>query len=549
VAARLGLAPEVTVVTPAELITAILQAPVDLLWNGGIGTYVKSSRESHADVGDKANDAIRVNGAQLRCRVVGEGGNLGFTQLGRVEAALGGVRINTDAIDNSAGVDCSDHEVNIKILLDRIVAAGDLTAKQRSLLLAEMTDDVARLVLRDNYEQNVLLGNARRQSHAMLTVHQRFMRSLEARGSLDRALEFLPDDAVIAERGEAGIGLTSPEFSVLVAYAKITLTEDVVASDLPDDPWFARTLRDYFPPLLVERYGDQLAAHPLRRELITTCLVNEMVNRGGITFAFRAQEETGSSPDQVARAYTVCREVFGLREFVARVEALDTAVSTEAQTQLYLQFRRLLDRAVRWFLQTRPGTIDVGAEIERFGPVVVELGERMPDLLVGAERKELDNQIDQFVGLGIPQPLARQGAALLNVFQLLDITEISTQVGSKPAEVAPVYTALSERYAVDAMLTRISTLERTDRWQALARAALRYDLYAALESLCIAVLTASPNVSMDAQDRIEQWERTNSAAVLRATQTLDEVRRLERSDLASLSVALRTLRGVVRSTL
>ncbi len=549
VAVRLGLPAGTGPLTPAELITAILRAPVDLLWNGGIGTYVKSSGESHAEVGDKANDAIRVDGAQLRCRVVGEGGNLGLTQLGRVEAALGGVRINTDAIDNSAGVDCSDHEVNIKILLDRIVAAGDLTAKQRGRLLAEMTQDVGRMVLRDNYEQNVLLGNARRQSHAMLTVHQRFMRALEARGSLDRALEFLPDDATLVERTESGGGLTSPEFSVLVAYAKITLTEDVVASDLPDDPWFARTLRDYFPPQLVERYAGQLAMHPLRRELITTCLVNEMVNRGGITFAFRAQEETGAGPEQVARAYTVCREVFGLREFVARVEALDTVVPTEAQTALYLQFRRLLDRAVRWFLQTRPGTIDVGAEVDRLGPVVAELGERMPDLLVGAERRALDDDIARLIELGIPEPLARQGASLLNVFQLLDITEISTQVGSKPSEVAPVYTALSERYAVDAMLSRISTLERTDRWQALARAALRYDLYAALESLCIAVLTASPNVSMDAHERIDQWERANSAAVLRATQTLDEVRRLERSDLASLSVALRTLRGVVRSTL
>jgi glutamate dehydrogenase len=549
VAVRLGLPVGAGPLTPAELITAILRAPVDLLWNGGIGTYVKSSHESHADVGDKANDAIRVNGDQLRCRVVGEGGNLGFTQLGRVEAALGGVRINTDAIDNSAGVDCSDHEVNIKILLDRIVAAGDLTAKQRGQLLAETTEDVGRMVLRDNYEQNVLLGNARRQSHAMLTVHQRFMRALETRGSLDRALEFLPDDAALAGRSEAGGGLTSPEFSVLVAYAKITLTEDVVASDLPDDPWFARTLRDYFPPQLVGRYGDQLTAHPLRRELITTCLVNEMVNRGGITFAFRAQEETGAGPEQVARAYAVCREVFGLRDFVARVEALDTVVPTEAQTALYLQFRRLLDRAVRWFLQTRPGSIDIGTEVERFGPVVAELGERIPDLLVGAERKALDDDVARLVELGIPAALARQGAALLNVFQLLDITEISTQVGSKPAEVASVYTALSERYAVDAMLTRISTLERTDRWQALARAALRYDLYAALESLCIAVLTASPRVAMEAQDRIEQWERANRAAVLRATQTLDEVRRLERSDLASLSVALRTLRGVVRSTL
>jgi glutamate dehydrogenase len=547
VAVRLGLPSSTTALTPAELMRAILSAPVDLLWNGGIGTYVKASGESHGDVGDKANDAIRVDGRDLRVRVVGEGGNLGLTQLGRVEAAMHGVRVNTDAIDNSAGVDCSDHEVNIKILLDRVVAAGDLTEKQRNALLADMTDDVGRMVLRDNYEQNVLLGNARKQSHAMLTVHQRFIRALEGRGVLDRALEFLPDDTAIAERDDEGRGLTSPEFAVLVAYAKIALTEEVVTSGLPDDPWFARTMRDYFPPALVERYADRLAAHPLRRELITTCLVNEMVNRGGITFAFRVQEETAASPEQVARAYTVCREIFGLREYVASVEALDNVVPTEAQTALYLEFRRLLDRSVRWFLQARPGQLDVGAEIERFAPVVAELGPKLADLIVGVEHKALVEQAQRLEKLGVPAELSQRGACLLNVFQLLDVAQIAEQAHIPAEEAARVYLTLSERYAVDAMLTRISGLERLDRWQALARAALRYDLYAALESLTLAVLGATPSGD-DPLERIEAWERENAAAVARATQTLDEVRRLEKGDLASLSVALRTLRGVVRTT-
>jgi glutamate dehydrogenase len=547
VADRLALPASTTALTPAELMRAILAAPVDLLWNGGIGTYVKASGESHGEVGDKANDAIRVDGRELRVRVVGEGGNLGLTQLGRVEAATRGVRVNTDAIDNSAGVDCSDHEVNIKILLDRVVAAGDLTEKQRNGLLAEMTDDVGAMVLRDNYEQNVLLGNARKQSHPMLTVHQRFIRSLEARGVLDRTLEFLPDDATIAERDEEGQGLTSPEFAVLVAYAKIALTEEVIASGLPDDPWFARTLRDYFPPALVERYADRLAAHPLRRELITTCLVNEMVNRGGITFAFRVQEETAASPEQVARAYTVCREIFGLREYVAAIEALDNLVPTEAQTALYLEFRRLLDRSVRWFVQARPGHLDIGAEIERFAPVVSELGPKLGDLIVGVEQKALVEQAHRLEKLGVPGELAQRGAFLLSVFQLLDVAQIAEQAGIPAEEAARVYLTLSERYAVDAMLTRISSLGRQDRWQALARAALRYDLYAALESLTLAVLGATPSGD-DPVARIETWERDNSAAVTRAAQTLEEVRRLEKGDLASLSVALRTLRGVVRST-
>jgi glutamate dehydrogenase len=546
VAARLGLPGSVTALTPAEIITAILKAPVDLLWNGGIGTYVKAATETNAQVGDKANDAIRVDADQLRVRVIGEGGNLGLTQLGRVEAALAGVRVNTDAIDNSAGVDCSDHEVNIKILLDRIVRAGDLTTKQRGELLADMTQDVADLVLRDNYEQNVLLGNARKQSLAMVTVHQRFIRALEARGLLDRELEFLPSDAALAQRAEEGRGLTSPEFAVLVAYAKISLTEDLVGSSLPDDPWFARTLRGYFPRQLVERYGDRLETHPLHREIITTCLVNEMVNRGGTTFAFRCEEETGADPEQVARAYTVCREVFGLRDFVAAVEALDNRVDTEVQTSLYLTFRRMLDRSVRWFLQTRPGRLDIGAEIARFAPVVAQLEPLLPDLLVGDEHKTLQADAQALVRQGVPEQLALRGAGLLIIFQALDITEIAHATSVDPVEVARVYLTLSDRYNVDGLLSRISNLARTDRWQALARAALRYDLYAALEALTVAVLTSTP--AGEPGERIEAWESTNAAAVTRATATLEEIGRLERGDLASLSVALRTLRGVVRST-
>jgi glutamate dehydrogenase len=546
VAARLGLPGTVGALTPAELITAVLKAPVDLLWNGGIGTYVKARAESNAQVGDKANDAIRVDGEQLRVKVVGEGGNLGFTQLGRVEAALLGVRVNTDAIDNSAGVDCSDHEVNIKILLDRIVTAGDLTRKQRNGLLADMTDEVGRLVLRDNYEQNVLLGNARKQSFAMVSVHERFVRALEARGLLDRELEFLPPDAEFAERAEEGRGLTSPEFAVLVAYSKIALTEDLVASTLPDDPWFARTLRSYFPSPLVERYGDRLESHPLTREIITTCLVNEMVNRGGITFAFRCQEETGADAEQVARAYTACREIFGLRDFVAAVEALDNRVDTDVQTDLYLAFRRLLDRSVRWFLQVRPGRLDIGAEIERFAPVVARLEPLLPDLLVGQEHKTLQDDAQELVRRGVPEPLALRGANLLVVFQVLDITEIAHATQVDALEVARVYLTLSERYAVDAMLSRISGLARGDRWQALARAALRYDLYAALEALTVAVLTSTP--PGDPNERIAAWEQSNAAAVTRAAGVLKEIEGLEKADLASLSVALRTLRSVVRTT-
>ncbi|MFC5998582.1 NAD-glutamate dehydrogenase [Quadrisphaera sp. GCM10027208] len=545
VRAALGLGDDVRALTPNAMLKAVLTAPVDLLWNGGIGTYVKASTETHADVGDKANDAIRVDGTDLRAKVVGEGGNLGLTQRGRIEAALSGVRINTDAIDNSAGVDTSDHEVNIKILLDAIVAAGDLTGKQRNQLLLEMTDEVAALVLRDNYEQNVLLGNARRQAREMLPVHQRFIKSLEASGDLDRSLEFLPSDAEIAERIEQRIGLTSPEFSVLVAYAKITLGKALLATDLPDDPWFQRVLRDYFPRRLVERYDDRLASHPLRREIVTTGLVNEIVNRGGITFAFRAMEETGAAADHVVRAYAVGREIFGLREYVQAVEALDAKVATDVQTTLYLQFRRLLDRSTRWFLQNLRESFDVAAEIERFGAVVGRWRGRMGELLCGGECERFTEQVQRMVSLGVPQELAVRHAGLLDEFALLDVAETATTEDTDPDEVARVYFTLSERYGADVMLRRIAELDRQNRWEALARGALRDDLYAALEALTRAVLAQTDGG--DPLERVQAWEAGNAGQLARVRQTIDDVQRLDRSDLASLSVALRLLRGVIRS--
>jgi glutamate dehydrogenase len=540
---RLGLAPSTVALTPNELMRAVLAAPVDLLWNGGIGTYVKASTQSHAEVGDKTNDAIRLDGREVRARVIGEGGNLGLTQLGRVEAALCGVRVNTDAIDNSAGVDCSDHEVNIKILLDQIVASGDLAVEQRNELLASMTDDVSRLVLRDNYEQNVLLGNARRQSRGMLKVHQRFIQALESRGALDRALEYLPDDAGLAARAGAELGLTSPEFSVLVAYAKLTLTDDIGATSLPDDPWLDRILRSYFPAEIGERYPDRLAAHPLRRQIITTCLVNDMVNRGGITFAFRCQEETSASAEQIARAYIVCREIFDFDGFSQAVEALDGLVTTQQQTALYLGFRRLLDRAVRWFIQARPSTIDIAAEIERFGPVVAELAPQIPELVAAEQRAVMIDEINDLKRENVPELLARQAAGLLTRFMLLDITEISGETGTAATEVARVYLTLSERYGVPLLLRRISALPRGDQWQSLARASLRYDLYAALKSLTVALLRGTSQ--SEADQRIGEFERANTERVARARGVLDEVNRLAQPDIAALSVVLRSLRSIV----
>jgi len=405
-----------------------------------------------------------------------------------------------------------------------------------------MTDDVARLVLRDNYEQNVLLCNARQQSRTMLRVHQRFIRALETRG-LDRELEYLPDDEALARRADAGLGLTSPEFSVLVAYAKLTLTDDIGATALPDDPWLDRVLQSYFPPQLA-RYADQLSAHPLRRQIVTTCLVNDMVNRGGITFAFRAQEETSVDPEQVARAYIVCREIFDFNGFSEAIEALDGVITASDSAAMYLGFRRLLDRAVRWFLQARPGTIDIGAEIERYGPVIAELAPQLPELVSGEQRRIMTGEINRMQALGVPETLARQAAGLLTRYMLLDITDIARNTSSAPRPVSRVYLQLAERYGVQELLRRISGLSRGDQWKSLARASLRYDLYAALESLTVAVLESTAEA--EAAARIAEFEAANVERVARARTTMGEVCRLPEADIAALSVVLRSLRSIVR---
>jgi len=544
--AALGLEDDVTSLTPNELIRAALLSPVDLLWNGGIGTYIKASIESNDHIGDRANDAIRVDGRDLRARVVGEGGNLGASQFGRIEAALHGVRINTDAIDNSAGVDTSDHEVNIKILLTGLMREDDLTLKQRNELLASMTDDVAAKVLRDNYEQNVLLGNARRQEYQMVGMHQRFMQWLTERGELDRELEFLPSDARIEQRVAEGRGLTSPEFAVLVAYAKLALKTDLLASDLPDEPWFARTLAEYFPEPIQERFGDRLGSHPLHREIIVNSVANSIVNRGGITFVYRTIEETSASVEQIARAFVIAREVFGLRSYVRQVEELDNVVSTDTQTTLYLEFRRLMDRTVRWFLQSRPSVLDVGAEIERFRGAVEQIGPRVAELLIGTERERLERAAQGYVDAGVPRELATLTASLLDQFSILDIVELAHERGHRPEEVAALYFATSERFDIDVLLSRVARLPREDRWDALARSAMRDDLYAVLEGLT-RVVDESTDADKDPAERLDEWCAANAAALQRSGTAISGITQLDETGVAPLSVALRTLRGLVRS--
>jgi len=533
----------VSALAPAALIHAILTAPVDLLWNGGIGTYVKASTETNLDAGDKANDALRADGSELRARVVGEGGNLGLTQLGRIEYARAGGRVNTDAIDNSAGVDTSDHEVNIKILLDSAVRSGVIDVPQRNKLLASVTDEVAELVLRDNYEQNILLGVARHGARALVSVHRRLLREMEKAGLLDREIEFLPADKELAVREAEHTGLTSPELAVLAAYVKIVLAERIGGSTLPDEPWFQGSLAEYFPQPIAEELTGSLAEHPLHREIITTSVVNDMVNRGGITFVFRAQEETGADVAQIARAYAVVREVFGLADIWGDLEALDNQVPTSAQHVGYREVRRTIDRAVRWLVDVRFPISDVATEIERFKPTFDALAPKVSDLLRGRERENFYAEIDRLIGHGLPRELAVRITNLLSCFLLLDVVEIATANDGDPAEIADLHFALSEQLSVDEMLTAITALPRDDRWSALARAAMRHDVYAALASITTSVCKHT-DPELLATERMAQWAQQNPERVERARSTFAEALSREQVDLATLSVALRVMRSL-----
>lgn len=544
VRAAIGLGDDVTQMSPQDLMKAIVTAPVDLFWNGGIGTYVKASSQTNAEVGDKSNDAIRVDGRDLRCRVAGEGGNLGWTQLGRIEYALTGGRIYTDFIDNAAGVDTSDHEVNIKILLNTAVADGELTMADRDELLAGMTDEVAELVLRDNYDQARAINNAQAQAASLLPVHRRMINELERSGGLDRALEALPPDEELAVRSESG--LTAPEFAVLLAYVKIVLEREILTEGLADEEWTTEVLVNYFPTPMRERFAERMGRHRLRRDIVTTVLVNEAINRGGISFIFRVVEETAASAADVIRAYVVVSEVFGLRDLWDAVEALDNKVAPELQTSVYLDTRRLLDRAVRWLVSNRRSPIDVPAEISRLRDGVTRLLPGLEELFYGNERQGIAAHMDSMTERGLPRELAERATRLMYSFGLMDVVETANSSGRDVSEVASVYFVLSDLFRVDSLLSKISLLPREDRWQTLARMALRYDLYAALAALTAEVLDSTPD-DLPPHERVQQWEQSNATSIHRARRAMGEFDE-SRADLAALSVLLRQIRTLVRTS-
>ena len=544
--ARAVLATDAEALTPNDLIRALLRAPVDLLWNGGIGTYVKAKHEAHAEVGDRANDAIRVDAGELRCRVVGEGGNLGFTQRGRVAYASRKGRILMDAIDNSAGVDCSDHEVNLKILLDAIVAEGDLTGKQRNVLLAEMTDEVADFVLRDNYEQTQAISTSVAQAASMADVHARYIRQLEQNGRLDRALEFLPDDETLTERKAAGEGLTPPEVAILLSYTKVSLYEELLASDLPDDPHLAGELERYFPTPVRQRFRTRLARHTLRREIVAAQVTNALVNRAGTTFLFRLSEETGAAGPEIARAFIVAREVFDLRSLWDEIENLDGRVAAQTQLAMLLKTRILLERATRWFLRNRPRPLDIAATNSRFGPGAAALAAAAGDVLCAADGNAARRAAEELVGAGVPHAVADRVGYLESLLPVLDLVEVAAATGLSLDEAIAVYFAIDDRLDLHSLRERIASLPRKERWEALARRALWEDLQSEHRALTADILREPDNGAV--AERVATWLAHNAPAVERCEQVLSDVKAGDASDLATLSVAVREIRNLIEAT-
>jgi glutamate dehydrogenase len=525
---------------PADLIRTILRAPVDLFFNGGIGTYVRATTERDADVGDRANDGVRVTSADLRCRVVGEGGNLGLTQLARIELARRGGRLDTDFVHNAGGVSCSDHEVNIKILLDQVVANGDMTLKQRNLLLEEMTDEVTRLVLQDCYWQGRAIGLEELRSPELLPEHARFVRALEQRRVLSRSLEYLPDEETLAEWQGAGEGLSRPEIAVLISYAKHSLYEALLASDLPEDQCLAPELERYFPRPIRERFADRIPAHRLRREILASVVANRLVNRMGSTFLFRLQEELGADAGAIVRACVTAWEVLRMRRLWSGVARLDGKVPDLLQRQMLWRGTQLVTRATRWLLKYADGPIRVSERIERYQRPIGELAAELPELLDERRRADLEEATASLAQAGVPADLAGWVAGFEALSRAFDLVEVAEAGGVGVTEAARVHFALGAALQLDWLAGCISALPTGDRWLAEARAGFRDELFEYHRTLCITVLTSGMPAASPAA-RLQTWRHLHHAAVDAWLGLLGELEARDEPDLAMLSVALRAV--------
>ncbi len=532
-------------VTPAELIHAILMAKVDLLWFGGIGTYVKSPHESNADVGDRANDQVRVDATDLHCQVVGEGANLGLTQRGRIEFALKGGRINTDAVDNSAGVDCSDHEVNIKILLDSVVADGEMTKKQRDRLLGEMTDEVATLVLQDNYLQTQTLTVAQTRGAAVLDTQVRFMRSLERAGRLDRNIEFLPDDDTLEERRTRHQGLTRPELAVLMAYAKTTLYTDLLESDLPDDPYLATDLHKYFPRPLRKKFAPVIDSHRLRREIISTFVSNSIVNRAGITFVHEMGEETDADVSVVARAYAITRDVFRLRPTWTAIEALDNKVPVALQTEMIASTVDLVQLGTQWFVRNGAAPLAIAETVDSYAPGIATLSDKLESVLAELEAQAFVSKVSRLSEHGVPGDLARRVAGLDALGAALDIVRAAKDCERPVEEVAVVYFGVGALLGLNWLRAAAEEVVPENHWERQALTSVIDDLFVQQRLLANSVLADAAGLS--GPDAIERWAAARGPAVARINQLIGDIRTSGGPDVAKLTIASGHIRAMIAS--
>ncbi|MFI4948923.1 MAG: NAD-glutamate dehydrogenase domain-containing protein, partial [Alphaproteobacteria bacterium] len=526
--------------TPAELIRHLLTAEIDLLFFGGIGTFVKARAETHAQVGDKANDALRIDGEAIGAKVVGEGANLGVTQRGRIAYAQKGGRIDTDAIDNSAGVSMSDHEVNIKILLGHAIATGALGAQERDPLLKQMTDDVAALVLRDNYLQGEALSVAEARGPGALDRQARLIRELEKSGRLDRALEFLPDDEELSVRAAARRGLTRPELSVLLAYAKMSLDHELLQSDLPDAPALTDEVCAYFPPALRDRFRAQILAHPLKREIVATIVANDVVNRGGLIFIHDLQARSGRSAADIARAYRIVRRAFALPPLWAEIEALDNQVAALVQSEMLIDIGLVVEHAASWLL--RENRLDLAADAARFAPAVAGLAAALADLLPASERADYDARLARLIGAGVPQPLAARVAGIVFLTTAFEIADLAPRAGQPVAQgvetAARCFYGVGARFALDELRAAGRCLPTETPWQKSAVEALIDDFYALQADLAERVLKSADG----AEDPVAAWAATRAAQLAPADEIAAELRATPSPDLAMLVVAGRQLR-------
>jgi len=530
--------------TPTDLIRAILKAPVDLLYNGGIGTYVKASSESNADVGDRTNDYCRIDGIELQCKVVGEGGNLGFTQRGRIEFALKGGLINTDFIDNSAGVDCSDHEVNLKILFNQEIFQKKLTFKKRNTILASLTDEIAKLVLNDNYQQALVMSYTAFGAKKSLSLHANYIKELESLGIINRKVEFLPDEKTLADRKANGESLTRPELAVLLAYTKIHIKQSILDSDLPEDPFFHEQLKSAFPPSISKKYYSAMKKHGLHRDIIATQLSNHLVNEMGITFVYRLQIETGASIKEIIRAYAIASSIYATTELQKIVESLDFKLPMADQYDMLFSFRRLINLSTRWFLHSVYINKNLATIIAHFAPKINNLENQIPTLMSGDTKNYLDSISNEFVNTGLPAEIARRIATYRAIYTSLNIIDISAKHKLDLMRTAEVYFACGERMHLVWFRDQIAIDSREGNWSALARLTLRDELDISQRALTV-VIIKNDRSEKDTQKLIQKWIDQNPHVLKRWDDLLNMLNTTTQIDYAMLFIAIRELMGLI----